>query len=33
MTVTAISPLAPAAFPSLPPIGGVTFATAESGIK
>jgi len=32
MTV-AISPLAPAAFPELPPIGGVAFATAEAGIK
>jgi len=28
-----ISPLAPAAFPSLPAIGGVRFATAEAGIK
>jgi glutamate N-acetyltransferase/amino-acid N-acetyltransferase len=30
---TAISPLAPAAFPDLPPVGGVRFATAEAGIK
>ncbi|HSM18884.1 MAG TPA: bifunctional glutamate N-acetyltransferase/amino-acid acetyltransferase ArgJ, partial [Hyphomicrobiales bacterium] len=32
MTV-AISPLAPAAFPALPPVSGVAFATAEAGIK
>jgi glutamate N-acetyltransferase/amino-acid N-acetyltransferase len=32
MTV-AISPLAPAAFPELPAVGGVRFATAEAGIK
>jgi glutamate N-acetyltransferase/amino-acid N-acetyltransferase len=32
-TTSAISPLAPAAFPELPPIGGVAFATAEAGIK
>ena len=28
-----VSPLAPAAFPALPAIGGVRFATAEAGIK
>ncbi len=28
-----VSPLAPAAFPDLPPIGGVRFAVAEAGIK
>ena len=28
-----LSPLAPAAFPDLPPLGGVRFATAEAGIK
>lgn len=28
-----ISPLAPAAFPALPVIDGVTFATAEAGVK
>ena len=28
-----LSPLAPAAFPDLPEIGGVRFATAEAGIK
>jgi glutamate N-acetyltransferase/amino-acid N-acetyltransferase len=33
MATTAISPLAPAAFPDLPPVGGVRFATAEAGIK
>jgi len=33
MTTPAISPLAPAAFPALPAVGGVTFATAEAGIK
>lgn len=33
MAMTAISPLAPAAFPTLPPVGGVLFATAEAGIK
>jgi glutamate N-acetyltransferase/amino-acid N-acetyltransferase len=32
MTV-AVSPLAPAAFPELPAVGGVRFATAEAGIK
>jgi glutamate N-acetyltransferase/amino-acid N-acetyltransferase len=31
--MTAVSPLAPAAFPGLPPIAGVRFATAEAGIK
>jgi glutamate N-acetyltransferase/amino-acid N-acetyltransferase len=30
---TAVSPLAPAAFPELPAVGGVRFATAEAGIK
>jgi glutamate N-acetyltransferase / amino-acid N-acetyltransferase len=30
---TAISPLAPAAFPDMPAIDGVRFATAEAGIK
>ena len=29
----AVSPLAPAAFPNLPPVEGVKFATAEAGIK
>jgi glutamate N-acetyltransferase/amino-acid N-acetyltransferase len=33
MATTGISPLAPAAFPDLPPVGGVRFATAEAGIK
>jgi glutamate N-acetyltransferase / amino-acid N-acetyltransferase len=28
-----VSPLAPAAFPGLPAIGGVAFAAAEAGIK
>ena len=28
-----LSPLAPAAFPDLPEIGGVEFATAEAGVK
>ncbi|MEQ8292348.1 MAG: bifunctional glutamate N-acetyltransferase/amino-acid acetyltransferase ArgJ [Roseovarius sp.] len=28
-----LSPLAPAAFPSLPQIGGVSFATAEAGVR
>jgi glutamate N-acetyltransferase/amino-acid N-acetyltransferase len=28
-----VSPLAPAVFPELPPVAGVTFATAEAGIK
>jgi glutamate N-acetyltransferase/amino-acid N-acetyltransferase len=28
-----VSPLAPAAFPELPPIGGVTLAAAETGIR
>ena len=31
--MAAVSPLAPAAFPSLPAIGGVRFAAAEAGIK
>ncbi|MEO8667587.1 MAG: bifunctional glutamate N-acetyltransferase/amino-acid acetyltransferase ArgJ [Bauldia sp.] len=31
--MAAVSPLAPAAFAALPPIGGVRFATAEAGIK
>jgi len=31
--MAAVSPLAPAAFPSLPVIGGVRFAAAEAGIK
>jgi glutamate N-acetyltransferase / amino-acid N-acetyltransferase len=31
--MTAISPLAPAAFPVMPPVAGVRFATAEAGIK
>ncbi len=30
---TAVSPLAPPAFPELPPIDGVRFATAEAGIR
>ena len=29
----AVSPLAPASFPDLPEIGGVTFATAAAGVK
>ena len=32
-TVTKVSPLAPAAFPELPVIDGVTFATAAAGVK
>jgi len=28
-----VSPLAPAHFPTLPPIGGVTFATTSAGVK
>ena len=28
-----VSPLAPAAFPELPPIAGVTLAAAETGIR
>ena len=31
--ITAVSPLAPAAFPSLPVIEGVEFATAAAGVK
>jgi glutamate N-acetyltransferase/amino-acid N-acetyltransferase len=31
--ITAVSPLAPVAFPSLPVIGGVTFAAAQAGVK
>jgi len=31
--ITAVSPLAPAAFPELPPIDGVRFATAAAGVK
>jgi len=31
--ISAVSPLAPAAFPSLPVIGGVKFATAAAGVK
>lgn len=31
--ITAVSPLAPAAFPELPEIGGVTFATVAAGVK
>ncbi len=31
--MTGLSPLAPAAFPDLPEIGGARFATAEAGIK
>ncbi len=31
--ITAVSPLAPARFPDLPVIGGVTFATAAAGVK
>ena len=31
--ITKVSPLAPAAFPDLPAIGGVTFATAEAGVR
>ena len=30
---TAVSPLAPAAFPDLPAIEGVRFATAAAGIR
>uniref|UniRef100_UPI003BAA7866 bifunctional glutamate N-acetyltransferase/amino-acid acetyltransferase ArgJ n=1 Tax=Stappia sp. TaxID=1870903 RepID=UPI003BAA7866 len=30
---TAVSPLAPSAYPELPPVGGVRFATAQAGIK
>ncbi|MCP1199950.1 bifunctional glutamate N-acetyltransferase/amino-acid acetyltransferase ArgJ [Notoacmeibacter sp. MSK16QG-6] len=30
---SAVSPLAPKAFPAMPPIGGVRIATAEAGIK
>src|SRR5262245_8571619 len=29
----AISPLAPASFPEMPPVAGVRFATAAAGIK
>jgi len=32
-TITAVSPLAPAAFPSLPVIEGVKFATIAAGVK
>ena len=32
-TITAVSPLAPAAFPTLPVIAGVKFATAAAGVK
>ena len=32
-TITAVSPLAPAAFPDLPVIDGVTFATTAAGVK
>jgi glutamate N-acetyltransferase/amino-acid N-acetyltransferase len=31
--ITAVSPLAPAAFPELPVIDGVTFAAAQAGVK
>ena len=31
--ITKVSPLAPAAFPSLPVIGGVSFATAQAGVR
>ena len=31
--MSAVSPLAPKAYPELPPIAGVRFATAEAGIK
>ncbi len=31
--ITAVSPLAPAAFPELPVIEGVTFAAAQAGVK
>lgn len=31
--ITQVSPLAPAAFPQLPVIGGVRFATASAGVK
>ena len=31
--MTAISPLAPASFPDMPPVSGVRLATAEAGIK
>jgi glutamate N-acetyltransferase/amino-acid N-acetyltransferase len=30
---SAVSPLAPARFPEMPPVEGVTFATAEAGIR
>ena len=32
-TITKVSPLAPAQFPDLPPVAGVTFATAAAGVK
>ncbi|WP_421725406.1 bifunctional glutamate N-acetyltransferase/amino-acid acetyltransferase ArgJ [Bauldia sp.] len=31
--MTGVSPLAPATYPTLPPVAGVRFATAEAGIK
>ena len=33
MTAPAVSPLAPAAFPDLPPVGGVRLAVAEAGLR
>ena len=33
MTTSKVSPLAPSAFPDLPTIAGVQFATAEAGVK
>ena len=33
MTAPAVSPLAPAAFADLPPVGGVRLATAEAGLR
>ena len=33
MTASAVSPLAPAAFADLPPVGGVLLATAEAGLR
>jgi glutamate N-acetyltransferase/amino-acid N-acetyltransferase len=33
VNTSAVSPLAPASFPSLPPIGGVKFATIAAGVK
>ncbi|WP_424832190.1 bifunctional glutamate N-acetyltransferase/amino-acid acetyltransferase ArgJ [Ruegeria sp.] len=33
VTITKVSPLAPEAFPDLPPIDGVRFATVEAGVR